>query len=62
MKTNSTVQFEVVEIYYNDIYQPYTLKPTRKDSVKNYAIKIGNEYFFIGGENEGLHICDLEEK
>lgn len=55
------VPFEVVEIWYNDIYTPYTLKPTRKDSKKGYAIRIGKEFFHLGEFGGGLHICDLEE-
>jgi len=51
---------KVVVIWYNDIYQPYTLKPTRPDSEKNYAILVDGLYFLLGDENASLHICDLE--
>lgn len=54
------VPFEVVEIWYNDICTPYTLKPTRKDSKKEYAIKIGNTFFQLGDAESSLYICDHE--
>ena len=54
------VPFEVVEIWYNDIYTPYTLKPTRKDSKKEYAIKIGDSFFLLGDPESSLYICDHE--
>lgn len=56
------VPFEVVEIWYNDLYTPYTLLPTREDSVKNYAIRVAGLYFLLGDENnDSLHICDSED-
>ena len=56
-KTYKTVDFEVIEIWYNDIYAPYTFKPVRNDSMKEYAIKIGDDVFHLGAANNGLHIC-----
>ncbi len=53
--------FDVVQLWYNDIYHPYTLTPTRKDSKKVFAIKINGEYFLLGEENDGIHICDADE-
>ena len=50
----------VVVVWYNDIYTPYTLKPTRPDSVKNYAILVDGLYFLLGDELDSLHICDAE--
>lgn len=50
----------VVVVWYNDIYTPYTLKPTRPDSVKNYAIPVDGLYFLLGDELNSLHICDKE--
>ena len=56
------VPFEVVEVWYNDLYTPYTLLPTRKDSVKNYAIRVAGLYFLLGDENnDSLYICDAED-
>lgn len=62
MNKYKAVSFEVVEIWYNDIYTPYTLQPTRKDSTKEYAIKIGNAFFQLGDPNTSLHICDWKEE
>ena len=57
-----TVNFEVVKIYNNDIYHPYTLKPKYEDSREVYAIKIEDDYFILGERGVGVHICDsLEE-
>ena len=53
------VNFDVVKIYYNDIYDPYTLKPKYEDSREVYAIKIEDEYFILGEKGLGVHICDL---
>ena len=54
------VPFEVIEIWNNDICTPYTLKPTRKDSKKEYAIKIGDSFFLLGDPESSLYICDHE--
>ena len=51
------VAFEVVELWYNDIYTPYTLLP---ESVKNYAIKIGDDFFLLGNTNDAIFVCDYE--
>ena len=53
-----TVNFEVVKIYNNDIYDPYTLKPKYEDSREVCAIKIEDEYFILGERGEGVYICD----
>lgn len=58
----NTVPFEVVEIWYNDIYTPFTLKPTRKDSECEYAIRIGDDFFHLGKPGMGIHICDLDDE
>lgn len=55
------VKFEVVEIWYNGIYNPYTIKPESKNSIKNYAIKIGDNFFLLRDENAAVYICDYEE-
>ena len=55
-----SVPFEVVEIWYNDYEAPYTLKPTRDDSDKEYAIKIEDDFFLLGGKNDSLFICDYK--
>lgn len=55
-----TVKFEVVELWYNDIYTPYTLVPESEDSTKNYAIKIGDDFFLLGDTNCAIHVCDYE--
>lgn len=62
MNQYKIVPFEVVEIWYNDIYNPYTLKPTRDGSKKEYAIKIGNYFFHLGDPTQSLHICDWEDQ
>ena len=60
MNKTVSVPFDIVEIWYNDYEAPYTLKPTRKDSKKEYAIKIGENFFPLGGENDSLFICDYK--
>lgn len=59
-KTNKVVSvpFDVVEIWYNDICTPFTLVPQSEFSRKEYAIKIGDEFFHLGESGNGLHICD----
>lgn len=54
------VDFQVVELWYNDIYTPYTLVPESEDSVKNYAIKIGDDFFLFGDYNDAIFVCDYE--
>ena len=54
------VDFQVVELWYNDIYTPYTLVPESEESVKNYAIKIGDDFFLLGDSNDGIFVCDYE--
>lgn len=51
------VDFQVVELWYNDIYTTYTLLP---ESVKNYAIKIGDDFFLLGDTNDAIYVCDYE--
>ena len=53
-----SVKFEVVELWYNDIYTPYTLVPENEDSIKNYAIKIGDNFFLLGNKNDAIFVCD----
>ena len=55
-----TVKFEVVEFWYNDIYTPYTLVPESEDSIRNYAIKIGDDFFLLGDTNDAVFVCDYE--
>ncbi len=55
------VDFEIVEIYYNNICAPFTKKRTPDTTEVHYAIKIGNEYYHIGQEGMGVHICDIDE-
>lgn len=52
-----SVKFEVVELWYNDIY---TLTPEREDSIRNYAIKIGDDFFLLGNTNDAVFVCDYE--
>ena len=54
------VAFEVVELWYNDIYTPYTMVPESEESVRNYAIKIGDDFFLLGDTNDAVHVCDYE--
>ena len=54
------VDFQVVELWYNDIYTPYTLVLESEESVKNYAIKIGDDFFLLGDSNDGIFVCDYE--
>ena len=55
-----SVKFEVVEVWRNNSYMPYTLAPENEDSVKNYAIKIGDYFFLLGDYNDAIFICDYE--
>lgn len=55
-----SVQFDVVELWYNDIYTPYTLVPESEDSTRNYAIKIGDDFFLLGDANDAVFVCDYE--
>jgi tRNA(Leu) C34 or U34 (ribose-2'-O)-methylase TrmL len=52
------VDFEIVKVFYNNRYLPFTTKPTKDTTEIHYAIKIKNDYFLIGKENEGIHICN----
>ena len=55
-----SVAFEVVELWYNDIYTPYTMTPESDESVRNYAIKIGDNFFLLGDYNDAIFVCDYE--
>ena len=54
------VAFEVVELWRNNSYEPYTLVPESENSVKNYAIKIGDYFFLLGDYNDAIFVCDYE--
>ena len=56
------VEFEVVQIWSNDPYQPYTLNKVSDKSTMIYAIKIDNDYFYLGSKMNALYICDREEE
>ena len=58
---DKAVAFEVVELWYNNSCEPYTLVPESEDSVKNYAIKIGDYFFLLGDYNDAIFVCDYEE-
>ncbi len=59
-----SVDFEIVEIWYNDCYTPYTLQPVSECSKKGYAIKIEHEFYLLGESGssfgDSLFICDYE--
>jgi hypothetical protein len=54
------VDFEVVEVYYNNRYMPFTKERTDETTQVHYAIKINDDYFLIGQKNLGVHLCDKE--
>ena len=54
------VAFEVVELWRNSSYEPYTIVPESEESVKNYAIKIGDDFFLLGDYNDAIFVCDYE--
>ena len=54
------VDFQVVELWRNNSYEPYTLVPESEDSVKNYAIKIGDDFFLLGDYNDAVFVSDYE--
>ena len=55
-----SVEFKVVEVWSNNSYLPYTLSPEHEDSVKNYAIKVGDYFFLLGDYNDAIFVCDYE--
>jgi hypothetical protein len=57
---NMKVDFEVVEVYYNNRYMPFTKERTDETTQVHYAIKINDDYFLIGQKNLGVHLCDME--
>ena len=57
-----TLEFELVKIYMNDVYCPYTLSPRFADSREVYAIKVEGEYFVLGEKGSSVYIGDLEEE
>lgn len=61
-KSMKSVNFEVVELWYNIPSIPYTLIPESDKSVKNYAIKVGDCFFLLGSVNNSVHVCDYEAR
>lgn len=56
-----SVPFDVVQIYNNHCsYAPYTLKPIDENHTIVYAVKIGNDFFPLGEEGDGVYLCDYE--
>ena len=58
-----SVNFEIVEVWENDCYTPYTLQPEDERSRKNYAIKIEHDFFLLGETGpfgNSLYISDYE--
>ena len=65
MSTNKAVSvpFEIVEIWHNGHCTPYTITPKSERSRKEYAIKIGDEFFHLGESGpygNSLFICDYK--
>ena len=54
------VAFELVELWRNNSYEHYTMVPESEESVKNYAIKIGDDFFLLGDYNDAVFVCDYE--
>lgn len=54
------VAFEVVELWCNNSYEPYTIIPESEDSVENYAIKIVDYFFLLGDYNDTIFVWDYE--
>lgn len=58
-----SVSFDVVQIYSNHCrHAPYTLKPI--DNVEHtvaYAVKVGDNYFLLGENGDGVYLSDVEE-
>ena len=54
------VDFQVVELWCNSSYEPYTLVPESEDSVKNYAVKIGDYFFLLGDYYDAIFVWDYE--
>ena len=61
-KVAKAVSFEIVELWYNDIYTPYTITPESEDSVRNYAIKIGDDFFLLGNANDAIFVCEYDRE
>ena len=60
MNNYKTVPFEVIEVWYNDAYTPFTFQPISDKSKVHFAIKIADDVFLLGEKGSGLHICDKE--
>lgn len=52
------VDFEVVEVGYYSIYEPFQVNNKEAPVEVHYAIKIGDDFFHLGQKGLGLHICD----
>ena len=39
---------------------PYTLIPESKGSIRNYAIKIADDFFLLGDTYDAVFVCDYE--
>lgn len=55
------MDFEVVQIWENHSYLPFTLNKESNKSTKVYCIKVDGLYFPLGGKDDSLFICDKEE-
>ena len=60
-----TISFEIVKIYYGDIYTGYWTKPIENyelypgnDWTEGYALKINGEYFLLGKVGEGVYVSE----
>ena len=65
------LKFEVVKLYYGDIYTGYYTKPEPEAELHNlvdwteeYAIKVVDggvvSYFLLGGHSESLSVTDVD--
>ena len=56
------VSFDVVEIWCNlSVHYTYTAKPMNEFSVRNFAIKIGDDYFLLGDSSDSVFVHEVFE-
>ena len=57
-----SVPFDVVEIWYNiSVHHTYTTKPMNEFSVRNFAIKIEDDYFLLGDSSSSIFVHEVFE-
>ena len=52
------LDFQIVQIWYNDLYTGHSKEKLTPNAKQVYAIKIGEMFFLLGEEHNSVYMAD----